>query len=117
MEKSTMPVIGHFCYDAREDTYAGTINTLTISHIDVRFSPTGKFGNRAPDYRVVAEAAGGSADIGAAWRRTSDTGREYLSVTLDDPALPGPLHAALFQGDDGAAARLVWNRAKPDFGA
>ena len=38
--------------------------------------------------------------------------KDYSRVRLDDPSLPGPLSAALFQSEDGNEAQLVWNRRK-----
>ena len=33
-------------------------------------------------------------------------------MSLDDPALPGPLNAGLFTAEDGETATLVWTRPK-----
>ena len=51
-----------------------------------------------------------SADPGfkQARKALGEAPREYLSVQLDDPSFPEPVHAALFE-EDGAAF-LVWNR-------
>ena len=53
-----------------------------------------------------------SHDIGAAWKKTSEAGREYLSVTLDDPSLPAPIYARLIEGENGTHD-LIWSRSKP----
>jgi uncharacterized protein (DUF736 family) len=62
----------------------------------------------APDFRL--QAAG--HDIGAAWKKTSEAGREYKSVTLDDPSFPAPVYARLIEGEDGTHD-LIWSRSKP----
>ena len=49
-------------------------------------------------------------EIGAAWRRTGKDG-EYVSVKLDSPLLPQPVHCALVGQPNGALA-LVWHREK-----
>src|SRR3546814_5540759 len=66
----------------------GTIRTLTLN-VKVKLVPNDK-GNseNAPDFRL--QAAG--HDIGAAWNKTSEAGREYKSVTLDDPSFPAPVY-------------------------
>ena len=46
-----------------------------------------------------AKAAG--FDIGAAWKKTSEAGREYISVTLDDPSFPATVYARLIEGENG----------------
>ena len=48
-------------------------------------------------------------EFGAAWKRKSERG-DFLSVAIDDPALPTTLNAALFPNGD--TATLVWNRLK-----
>lgn len=72
-------------------------------------SPTTRATTRKPpDFRVQAA----SHDIGAAWKKTSEAGRDYLSVTLDDPSFPAPVYARLIEGEDGTHD-LIWSRSKP----
>jgi uncharacterized protein (DUF736 family) len=103
-------IIGNFSYDAQNDTYAGDIATLTLERRAVMFRPNEKGGDKEPDYRVVQDREEGTVELGAAWKRSSGTGREFLSVLLDDPALPASLNAALFPSDQGERASLVWQR-------
>lgn len=63
---------------------------------------------KAPDFRLQAA----SHDIGAAWKKTSEAGREYISVTLDDPSFPATVYARLIEGEDGTHD-LIWSRSKP----
>ncbi|GAA18638.1 hypothetical protein NCGM1179_3481 [Pseudomonas aeruginosa NCMG1179] len=56
-----------------------------------------------------------SHDIGAAWKKTSEAGRDYLSVTLDDPSFPTTVYARLIEGEDGTHD-LIWSRSKPQAG-
>ena len=99
-----MATIGSFT--AIPDGYSGTIRTLTVNVKAKIVANDQKKSEGAPDFRVYA----GRAELGAAWRATTngDAPRYYLSVQLDDPSFPEPIHAALFE-DDGAAF-LVWNR-------
>jgi uncharacterized protein (DUF736 family) len=48
--------------------------------------------------------------LGAAWRKTSGSGKPYLSITLDGPTLAEPTHCALTRHPESGAYRLVWNR-------
>lgn len=105
-------IIGNFMYAAETDTYAGFIATLTVHHGDVAIRPAEKSGDKEPDYRVVAEMGFGPIELGAAWKRTSERGQEFLSVSLDDPALNGPVNAALFLNAEDSTAVLAWNRPK-----
>ena len=103
-------IIGNFKYDQAKDTYTGEIKTLTLLRGKVHFRPAESKSEKGPHYRVVVEAQPGSVELGAAWKRTSEAGREYLSVRLDDPALPRPLSPSLMPSDDGAGAILIWSR-------
>ena len=106
-----MPVIGTF--SAVKDGYAGTIRTLTLS---VKVQLVANDRNEAdgtPDFRIMA----GTAEIGAAWRRPRRSSDEtYLSVRLDDPALPHPIFGALFEDSANGSARLIWRRDRKDDG-
>ncbi|MCZ7559659.1 MAG: DUF736 domain-containing protein [Burkholderiaceae bacterium] len=101
-----MANIGTFTAD--KDGFTGTLRTLTLN-VKVKLVPNDK-GNseNAPDFRL--QAAG--HDIGAAWKKTSETGREYLSVTFDDPSFPAPVYARLIEGEAGTHD-LIWSRSKP----
>jgi uncharacterized protein (DUF736 family) len=103
-------IIGNFKYDQAKDTYTGEIKTLTLLRGKVHFRPAESKSEKGPQYRVVVEAQPGSVELGAAWKRTSEAGRESLSAKLDDPALPRPLYATLMPSDDGASAILIWSR-------
>jgi uncharacterized protein (DUF736 family) len=103
-------IIGNFSYDADQDIYFGEITTLTVQRSEVVFRPTDKNGEKEPDYRIVQERDGGTVEFGAAWKRNSERGRDFLSIVLDDPALPTTLNAALFMSDSGDQANLVWQR-------
>lgn len=103
-------LIGTFDYDRRRDTYTGDITTLVLQRAKVTFRPVDKNGDKEPDYRITDESGGTTAELGAAWKRRSRAGEDYLSVVLDDPSLPAPLNAALiFDGDTGKAT-LIWSR-------
>jgi uncharacterized protein (DUF736 family) len=102
-------IIGNFTYDRDRDTYVGEIRTLTLQRGNVQFRSVKKNGEKEPDYRIVEEGAAGIVELGAAWKRTSKGGSAFLSVTLDDPALPKALRAALMP-DEGEGAILIWSR-------
>ncbi len=109
-------IIGNFTFDDETNTYTGDVTALTFQRSKVQLRAVEKSGDKEPDYRVVAETEFGTVEFGAAWKRTSENGRNFLSVSIDDPALSGSLNAALFASDDGEKAVLVWNRpkAKPE---
>ncbi len=101
-----MANIGTFTAD--RNGFTGTLRTLTIN-VKVKLVPNNKGdSDKAPDYRFLA--AGN--DIGAAWQKTSEAGRNYLSVTLDDPMLPATVYARLIENEDGTHD-LLWSRSKP----
>ena len=100
-----MPVIGTF--SAVKDGYAGTIRTLTMNAKVRIVANDRKESEGAPDFRIMA----GTAEIGAAWRKTKQGSDEtYLRVKLDDPALPQPIWGALLETTEDGVARLLWRR-------
>ncbi|MBS0251086.1 MAG: DUF736 domain-containing protein [Proteobacteria bacterium] len=105
-------IIGSFSYDKAKDVYAGTILSLNFGVQDVTFTPNARASEKEPDYRVVAETPEGAIELGAAWRRKSDKGNHFVSVSLDGPLLNRPFNAALFLEEDGTTASLVWNRVR-----
>jgi uncharacterized protein (DUF736 family) len=105
-------IIGNFSYDKKADTYTGNVTTLTFHRSDVQLRPVKKPNGKEPNYRITAETPLGNVEFGAAWKRHSEKGQPFLSVSIDDPALPGALNAALFDAEDGKTATLVWSRPK-----
>ncbi|HDS1730491.1 DUF736 domain-containing protein [Pseudomonas putida] len=89
-----MAIIGTFT--ANKDSFTGTLRPLA-RNVKVKLAPNDKGSENAPDFRL--QAAG--HDIGAAWKKTSEAGREYLSVTFDDPLFPTTVYTRLIEGEDG----------------
>lgn len=88
-------------------SFDGSIATLAIQATGVRIVPEDNFSNdAAPTHRVFV----GRVEIGAAWTKRSEAGREYLSVKLDDPSLTAPIHANLCADNDGDGYTLIWSR-------
>jgi len=89
--------------------YSGEIVTLGVQAKGVRIVPeTNRSSDEAPTHRVFV----GRAEIGAAWSRTSNEGRDYLSLKLDDPSFTAPIFANLFQDDDEDTYSLIWSRPR-----
>lgn len=102
-------IIGNFTYNEARDTYTGELATLTVAARKVVFQPNEAKTDKAPSYRVVSKT--GDVELGAAWKKRSEEGRNYLSVKLDDPALATPINCALVESnDDPNAYILVWSR-------
>ena len=70
------------------------------------FRAVEKEGEKSPDFRVSAA----DMDIGAAWKKTSREGRDYISVKLDDPSFPAPVYATLSETDTAGEYALIWSR-------
>ncbi len=106
-----MPVIGTF--SVVQDGYAGTLRTLIVTAKIRLIANDRKEAASTPDFRVLA----GTAEIGAAWRRTKQGSEQtYLLVKLDDPALPQPIWGALLEAAEDGVARLVWRRDRKEQG-
>ena len=102
-----MASIGTFKKSGHE--YQGEIVTLSVQTKGVRIVPeTNRASENAPSHRVYV----GRAEIGAAWSKCSNEGRDYLSVKLDDPSFNAPIYANLFDDEDAETATLIWSRSR-----
>lgn len=105
-----MATIGTFKKNGGE--YVGEIVTLSVQAKSVRIVAEESSANgNAPSHRVFV----GRAEIGAAWSKRSNEGRDYLSLKLDDPSFTQPIYANLFddsvvEGDETYS--LIWSRAR-----
>ena len=102
-----MANIGSFKKSGNE--YQGEIVTLSVQTKGVRIVPEANRSNdNAPSHRVFV----GRAEIGAAWSKRSNEGRDYLSLKLDDPSFNVPIFANLFDDEDGEGFNLIWSRSR-----
>jgi uncharacterized protein (DUF736 family) len=102
-----MANIGSFKKSGTE--FQGEIVTLSFQAKGVRIvHETTKSNDNAPSHRIYV----GRAEIGAAWSKRSNEGRDYLSVKLDDPSFNAPIFANLFDDEDGEGYTLIWSRAR-----
>ncbi len=106
-----MANIGSFKKSGTE--YQGEIVTLSLQAKGVRIAPeTSRTNDNAPSHRVFA----GRVEIGAAWSKRSNEGRDYLSVKLDDPSFNAPIFANLIDDETGEGASLIWSRPRKSNG-
>ena len=102
-----MANIGSFKKSGNE--YQGEIVTLSVQTKGVRIVPeVNRSNDNAPSHRVFV----GRAEIGAAWSKRSNEGRDYLSLKLDDPSFNVPIFANLFDDEDGEGFTLIWSRSR-----
>lgn len=88
-----------------DGSFHGNIKALLFSS-DIKLIPTNQTDNdKAPNYNAVA----GDIDIGAGWNKISANGNEFISLSLDDPSLPNPIYAGVFESKDGGYA-ILWDR-------
>jgi uncharacterized protein (DUF736 family) len=104
----TMATIGTFT--KTDNGFTGEVKTPTLN-VKARITSSGKSNEHAPDFRIFA---GRTIDFGAAWKKTSSEGREYLSVKLDDPSFPAPIYASLVEVEGGEGFLLIWSRRNGD---
>jgi uncharacterized protein (DUF736 family) len=113
-KEAVMAQIGQF---TRQTTgFAGNLETFTLFRDVVIVPAEPSDAENAPDYRVHASDDGKAEpgpEIGAGWKRTGERAGEYIAVLIDDPALPQPIRANLFQnGDDKTSWSLHWSRPR-----
>jgi uncharacterized protein (DUF736 family) len=96
-----------------DEEFQGAIVTLSVQTKGVRIVPdTNRANDNAPSHRVYV----GRAEIGAAWSKRSNEGRDYLSVKLDDPSFNAPIYANLFNDEGGETFTLIWSRGRKSSG-
>jgi uncharacterized protein (DUF736 family) len=101
-----MATIGTFKKTGNNE-FTGEIVTLSVQTKNVRIVPEARAtGENAPSHRVFV----GRAEIGAAWSKTSNEGRAYLGLKLDDPSFNAPIYAKLFDDEEGEGFSLIWSR-------
>ena len=102
-----MATIGTFA--ATESGYTGSIRTLAMN-IKARIDRVESPSEKGPQYRVYS----GGVEFGAAWKKTSDQGRDYLSIKLDDPSFAAPIYATLADVEGEDVFKLIWSRPNRD---
>ena len=101
-----MATIGTFKKTGSNE-FTGEIVTLSLQTKNVRIvSEARATGENAPGHRVFV----GRAEIGAAWSKRSNEGRNYLGLKLDDPSFTAPIYANLFDDEEGDGFSLIWSR-------
>jgi uncharacterized protein (DUF736 family) len=105
-----MAIIGIFTRTPGRQAF-GQSETLTLN-TRLQFVPeTNKSKDSAPDFRIYL----GNLEAGAAWKKIGrESGREYWSVRLDDPAFAAPLYASLVETEDDNTFNLLWSRRNGD---
>jgi uncharacterized protein (DUF736 family) len=89
--------------------FQGEIVTLSVRAKGVRIvAEANRANENAPTHRVYV----GRAEIGAAWSKRSEEGRDYLSLKLDDPSFNAPIYANLFGDEGGEEHTLIWSRSR-----
>ena len=83
--------------------FQGEIITLSLQAKGVRIvAESNPSNDKAPSHRIFV----GRAEIGAAWSKRSEEGRDYLSLKLDDPSFTAPIYANLFDDEGGEGYTL-----------
>ena len=88
--------------------FQGEINTLNLAKSVRIVAEANRASENAPSHRVYV----GRAEIGAAWSKRSEEGRDYLSLKLDDPSFTAPIYANLFDDEGGEGYTLLWSRPR-----
>ncbi len=104
-----MTQIGEFTRN--ETGFSGRIQTFALDVGVNLVSLDPSEAENAPDYRLHLGDDDAAPEVGAAWKRTGEKAGGYFAVLIDDPVLPQPIRANLFQnGTDPSSWSLHWNR-------
>lgn len=104
-----MPSIGRVQHNTADNTFTGFLKTMTLE-ANITFLPIANPGPSGPDWRIIAE---NGFELGAAWKKQSQQGSDYISASFDAPELNSKLYANLGREagqDDADVYALIWNR-------
>ncbi|MBX3525816.1 MAG: DUF736 domain-containing protein [Rhodoblastus sp.] len=103
-----MTQIGHFTLT--DHGYVGRLHFLTVDTQAVFVPTPANAADKAPDYRIHLDDAGGP-EIGAGWKKRAEKAGDFVSVVIDDPTFPQPIRANLFLSNcDEGSWSLQWSR-------
>jgi uncharacterized protein (DUF736 family) len=103
-----MATIGTFSTTA--SGFNGMIKTLNLN-VKARIERVENPTDKGPQFRVFS----GNVELGAAWQKHSEqSGRDYLSVKLDDPSFPAPIYATLVEVEGEEDLSMIWARPNKD---
>ena len=102
-----MATIGTFT--SQEGDFVGAIHTLALN-VKARIARVEAPTEKGPQFKIYS----GNVEFGAAWQKTSEQGRDYLSVKLDDPSFAAPIYATLTELDRTDSLQLIWSRLDRD---
>ena len=107
--ENIMATIGTFTKDG--NGFSGSIETLALK-AKITFEPNSKKNDNAPDYRVFLIAESFTSEIGAAWKKTSREGAEYISASIDDPSFLEKINCRLVKTGSEQGHTLYWDRQR-----
>lgn len=84
-----MATIGTFT--STGNGFSGAIKNLNLN-VKAKLVRVENPSEQRPHFRIFAVS---SVELGAAWQKVSNEGRDYLSVKLDDASFPAPIYATL----------------------
>src|SRR6185312_4699703 len=90
--------------------FSGAIKTLNLN-VKAKLVRVENPSEKGPHFRIFAAA---NVELGAAWQKVSNEGRDYLSVKLDDPSFPAPIYATLIEVEGEEGLQLIWSRPNRD---
>ena len=102
-----MATIGTFT--STGNGFSGAIKTLNLN-VKAKLIRVENPSDKGPHFRIYS----GNVDLGAAWQKISNEGRDYLSVKLDDPSFPAPIYATLIDIEGASGLQLIWSRPNRD---
>ena len=105
----------HLHQERKRHGFTGAVKTLTLN-VKAKFvptpRPTTRPSDKAPDFRIFSGADRVRRRLEE--DEPAETGRDYLSVKLDDPSFPAPIYASLVEAEDGSGQNLIWSRRNGD---
>jgi uncharacterized protein (DUF736 family) len=98
--------------------FQGHLRTLTLDLAIRTVINPDKRSDRAPDLLVLALGRTGQwVEVGSAWwkpfKRKDGASDRRLSITIQDPSMPGALHCSAFREEGTNNWQINWQPRKP----
>ena len=98
-----MASIGRLQFNPADNSFTGFLKTMTLN-ANITLQPIASPGPNGPHWRVLAE---NGFELGAGWKKTSQQGAEYVSLSFDAPGLREDLRMPSRRGRTDPHARIA----------
>ena len=99
-----------FYLSKAQDSYTGELATIGVAARKVVFRSVEARTDKARSYRVIGASNTGDVELGAAWQKRNEEGRDYSRSSSTIRRCRSRFNCAMVESTDGEGFILVWLR-------